>query len=132
MMTSNMRVALVEDRAVPAEAEVVRPWGRFRTVHAGSGFLMKQIDVFPGHRLSLQRHRHRAEHWVVVSGEAVVVVGTKEQTLTRDQSVYIPLGEVHRLENRSSETLVLIEVQVGDILEETDIERLSDDYGRQQ
>ena len=84
----------------------------------------------PGARLSRQRHRHRSEHWVVVRGIAHVTVDGAQRVLTRNQSTYVPIGAVHRLENKGPEPLHLIEVQVGDYVEEDDIERLGDDYGR--
>jgi mannose-6-phosphate isomerase-like protein (cupin superfamily) len=86
--------------------------------------------VKPGARLSLQLHRHRAEHWVVVRGTALVTNGDEEKMLTEDQSTYIPLGNVHRLENPGKIPLELIEVQTGSYLGEDDIERLDDVYGR--
>ena len=91
---------------------------------------MKRIIVNPGGRLSLQRHRRRSEHWVVVRGTAHVTIDGEEQVLTRNMSTYVSVGATHRLENKGPEPLHMIEVQVGDYVEEDDIERLEDVYGR--
>ena len=109
---------------------VHRPWGSYRTVDAGERFQVKRITVNPGAKLSLQKHRHRAEHWVVVSGTAKATCGDRTVVLTANESIYIPQGAVHRLENPASEPLNLIEVQSGDYLGEDDIVRLDDTYGR--
>lgn len=110
---------------------VYRPWGSYESVDAGDGFQVKRIIVKPNAKLSLQKHRHRAEHWVVVRGEAVVTRGAEVFRLQANQSTYIPVGEVHRLENDGTEALHLIEVQSGSYLGEDDIIRLEDTYGRQ-
>jgi mannose-6-phosphate isomerase-like protein (cupin superfamily) len=107
-----------------------RPWGEYSSVDQGDGYQVKHIIVNPGGRLSLQRHQKRHEHWVVVGGEARVTVGDTVKTLKVNESVFIPLGEKHRLENPGKVILHLIEVQVGSYLGEDDIERFSDDYGR--
>ena len=91
---------------------------------------MKRITVNPSASLSYQRHQHRSEHWVVVTGTATVIKNDEEITITKNQSTYIPVGTKHRLENRGKIPLQLIEVQVGDYLEEDDIERFDDVYGR--
>lgn len=128
--------ALVERLAAEGRSEITshprvhRPWGAFTDIERGERFKVKRLVVKPGGRLSLQRHKHRTEHWVVVEGSATVVNGEQEFTLQRDQSTYIDAGAVHRLENRTDQPLHLIEVQVGDYLEEDDIERLQDDYKR--
>jgi mannose-1-phosphate guanylyltransferase/mannose-6-phosphate isomerase len=109
---------------------VNRPWGAYEGVDAGDGFLVKRITVNPGASLSLQRHRQRAEHWVVVRGTARIVCGDDILTRTANQSVYIPIGALHRLENPGTERLEIIEVQTGSYLAEDDIERLEDRYGR--
>lgn len=109
---------------------VHRPWGYYRSVHSGDGFQVKRITVNPGRRMSLQRHRHRAEHWVVVSGTALVTRDDDEFTVARNESVFLPRGCVHRLENATDVPLDLIEVQSGDYLGEDDIERLEDDFAR--
>ena len=109
---------------------VNRPWGAYEGVDVGERFQVKRITVNPGASLSLQKHHHRAEHWVVVRGTAQVTCGSKVMTLTENQSTYIPLGEVHRLENPGRIPLELIEVQSGSYLGEDDIVRLEDGYGR--
>ncbi|MCK4507071.1 MAG: cupin domain-containing protein [Desulfuromonadales bacterium] len=109
---------------------VNRPWGAYEGLDAGVGFLVKRITVNPGASLSLQRHQHRAEHWVVVRGKAEVTCENVIQTLEANQSVYIPSGDKHRLSNPGDEILEIIEVQTGEHLSEDDIERFSDQYGR--
>ncbi|MGM0703832.1 MAG: mannose-1-phosphate guanylyltransferase/mannose-6-phosphate isomerase [Pseudomonadota bacterium] len=109
---------------------VQRPWGSYTVLEEHNGYKMKRITVQPGASLSLQRHQHRSEHWVVVSGTASVVRGEEQITVSKNQSTYIPIGVKHRLENRGRIPLQLIEVQVGEYLEEDDIERFDDHYGR--
>ena len=109
---------------------VERPWGYYETLDRGDGFAVKRIAVKPGHRLSLQTHRRRSEHWVVVRGTANVVRGDEVLRMGPNESVFIPTGAVHRLENAGRDMLHLIEVQCGDYLGEDDIVRLDDDYGR--
>jgi mannose-1-phosphate guanylyltransferase/mannose-6-phosphate isomerase len=109
---------------------VYRPWGSYESVDSGEGFQVKRIVVKPHGKLSLQKHQHRAEHWVVVRGEALVTRGTETFRLQSNQSTYIPVGEMHRLENDGPEPLHLIEVQSGSYLGEDDIIRLDDSYGR--
>lgn len=109
---------------------VPRPWGSFESIDRGDGFQVKRLVVRPGGTLSLQSHVHRAEHWVVVRGVATVVRGEDTFTLHPDQSTYIPQGAVHRLENRGGEDLEVVEVQTGALLEEDDIVRYDDRYGR--
>lgn len=110
--------------------EVFRPWGKFDSIDKGQRFQVKHITVRPGEKLSLQMHHHRAEHWIVVSGTARVTNGDAVQLLTENQSIYIPLGQVHALENPGLLPLELIEVQSGAYLGEDDIVRLEDRYGR--
>lgn len=109
---------------------VYRPWGAFRTIGGGERYQVKLITVSPGARLSLQMHHHRAEHWVIVRGTARVTRGEESFLLHENQSTYIPLGVVHRLENPGKLPLQLIEVQSGSYLGEDDILRLEDTYGR--
>jgi mannose-1-phosphate guanylyltransferase/mannose-1-phosphate guanylyltransferase/mannose-6-phosphate isomerase len=111
-------------------ARVFRPWGSYQTVDSGARYQVKRITVAPGGRLSLQKHAKRAEHWVVVNGTARVTRNDEVMTLHENESVYIPLGAVHRLENPGTEPLNLIEVQSGGYLGEDDIVRLEDTYGR--
>ncbi len=118
------------DPRATLHSRVYRPWGSYEGVDQEQRFQVKRITVKPGQVLSLQKHYHRAEHWVVVRGTARVTKGQEEIILTEDQSVYIPLGTVHRLENPGRIPLELIEVQTGSYLGEDDIERIEDVYGR--
>mgnify|MGYP001810188755 CR=1 FL=1 len=107
-----------------------RPWGSFTTLEEGPGYKIKRIEVKPGHRLSLQMHHHRSEHWIVVSGTAKVTCGETEEILFSNQSTYVPQCVNHRLENPGVIPLVIIEVQNGEYLGEDDIVRFQDDYAR--
>jgi mannose-1-phosphate guanylyltransferase/mannose-6-phosphate isomerase len=110
--------------------EVHRPWGTYDSVEAGRGYQVKRLSVKPGGAMSLQRHQHRAEHWVVVAGLARITRDDEVFELRANESTYIPVGSKHRIENPGSETLHIIEVQTGDYLGEDDIERFEDRYGR--
>ena len=110
--------------------EVFRPWGSYDAIDSGDRFQVKRIKVKPGEKLSLQMHHHRAEHWIVVSGSANVTIDGKTQLITENESIYIPIGAVHALENPGKIPLELIEVQSGAYLGEDDIVRFSDRYGR--
>lgn len=110
--------------------KVFRPWGHYEGVDHGVRYQVKRIVVYPGQTLSLQKHYHRAEHWVIVRGTALVTRGQDEILLTEDQSIYIPLGTVHRLHNPGKVNLELIEIQTGSYLDEDDIVRFDDVYGR--
>ena len=116
-------------RSRPIEFES-RPWGSFSTLEEGPGYKVKRLVVRPGQRLSLQKHRRRAEHWIVVSGRATIVRGTHELTLGRKECVVIPRQAWHRIENHGRRPVVIIEVQHGLYLGEDDIIRKHDDYGR--
>jgi mannose-1-phosphate guanylyltransferase / mannose-6-phosphate isomerase len=109
---------------------VYRPWGNYKTMDKDNGFQVKRLTVNPGQRLSLQKHQHRTEHWTVVDGTARVTVDADTFDLSENNTVLIPAGAVHRLENTTSSPLVVIEVQYGSYLGEDDIERLEDDYGQ--
>ena len=109
-----------------------RPWGWFESLVVGNRFQVKRIVVHPGAALSLQSHHHRAEHWIVVEGTARVTVGDEVRLITENQSVYIPLGAKHRMENPGKVNMVLIEVQTGSYLGEDDIIRYEDVYARKQ
>ena len=116
-------------RSAPLEF-VVKPWGSFSTLEEGPGYKIKRLVVSPGHRLSLQKHRHRAEHWIVVAGTATVTKGDRRLRLRRRECTDIPRGAWHRVENRGRLPVVIIEVQHGNYLGEDDIIRKADDYGR--
>jgi mannose-1-phosphate guanylyltransferase/mannose-6-phosphate isomerase len=113
-----------------SHAKVHRPWGNYQSLDRGERYQVKRIVVNPGGRLSLQKHKFRAEHWVVVRGTALVTIGEEKKTLQENESVYVPLGAVHRLENPGRTPLELIEVQSGSYLGEDDIVRLEDVYQR--
>ncbi len=113
-----------------AHKRVYRPWGYYESIDDGARFQVKRIMVKPGHKLSLQMHHHRAEHWIVVSGTALVTRDQETILLSENQSTYIPLGATHRLENPGKLPLHLIEVQSGSYLGEDDIVRFVDDYKR--
>ena len=108
-----------------------RPWGNYTVLEKSLSHQVKRISVDPGQRLSLQSHRFRAEHWVVVKGVARVIVDNRELRLEEGDGVYIPAGAKHRLENTGDDLLEVIEVQTGGYLGEDDIERYEDDYNRQ-
>ena len=107
-----------------------RPWGSFEILSEGIGFKVKKINVKPGAALSLQSHKHRSEHWVVVEGSAVVTIDESVKVISPGQSTYVPLGSIHRLENKEKNMLIIIEVQIGSYLEEDDIIRYEDIYSR--
>ena len=126
-------VAAMAEAGMPQATQhrhVARPWGAYDSIDSGPRFQVKRITVEPGAALSLQMHHHRAEHWIVVSGTARVTRGKETFLLTENQSTYIPLGEVHRLENPGKTMLEMIEVQSGSYLGEDDIVRFEDTYGR--
>ena len=110
--------------------KVARPWGYYDSIDRGERFQVKRICVRPGAKLSLQKHHHRAEHWIVVTGTALVTKGEETFLLTENQSTYISIGETHRLENPGKTDLEMIEVQSGSYLGEDDIVRFTDNYGR--
>lgn len=117
-------------REVTEPARVHRPWGWYQTMDLGDRFRVKRIQVAPGKKLSLQKHHHRAEHWVVVRGTAEVTRDAETSLLRENESVFLPLGCVHRLANPGKIPLEIIEVQTGAYLEEDDIVRFEDDFGR--
>jgi len=110
--------------------KVYRPWGAYEDMDVSERFLVKRITVKPKAKLSMQKHFHRAEHWVVVKGTALVTRGDEQFILKEDESTYIPLGVVHRLENPGKIALELVEIQSGSYLAEDDVVRLDDVYGR--
>jgi len=107
-----------------------RPWGNYTVLEENSHYKIKRIEVLPGQRLSLQKHHHRSEHWIVVSGTALVTCGEREFMVNINESTFIPIGEQHRLQNPGKIPLVIIEVQSGEYLGEDDIVRFQDDYQR--
>jgi mannose-1-phosphate guanylyltransferase/mannose-6-phosphate isomerase len=111
--------------------KVYRPWGSYETIDIEKRFQVKRITVKPGSKLSLQKHFHRAEHWTVVSGTAIITRGEEKLLLKEDESTYIPIGTLHRLENPGKIPLELIEIQSGSYLDEDDIVRYDDEYGRE-
>ncbi len=108
-----------------------RPWGTYTVLEESVGYKIKRIEVKPGCRLSLQKHFHRNEHWIVVSGTATVTVGNETRLVRPNESTYIKMGEIHRLENQGKIPVVLIEAQVGEYTGEDDIVRINDEYGRE-
>ncbi len=110
--------------------KVYRPWGYYDLLDFGDNFQVKRLSINPGSKISLQKHQHRAEHWIVVKGLATITCGEKTTELKRNQSTFIPRGTVHRLENRQSTNLEIIEIQTGEYLGEDDIIRIEDDYDR--
>jgi mannose-6-phosphate isomerase len=107
-----------------------RPWGLFQVLDEGEGFKVKRIEVLPGKRLSYQKHAHRKEHWMVVTGIARVTLDGKQIDVSAGSAIDIPKGSAHRVENPGAERMIFIEVQQGDYLGEDDIVRLEDDFGR--
>ncbi|MDR3581102.1 MAG: phosphomannose isomerase type II C-terminal cupin domain [Oryzomonas sp.] len=107
-----------------------RPWGSYVVLDESANYKIKRIEVNPGQRLSLQKHHHRSEHWIVVSGIAKVTRGDEEFFVNVNESTFIPIGKNHRLENPGKIPLVIIEVQNGEYLNEDDIVRFDDDYNR--
>lgn len=107
-----------------------RPWGTYTVLDENKSYKIKRIEVLPGQRLSLQMHHHRSEHWIVVSGTAKVTCGENEAIINVNESTFIPMGRLHRLENPGIIPLTIIEVQSGEYLGEDDIVRFQDDYQR--
>ncbi len=107
-----------------------RPWGYYVVLAGQASFKVKKTVVYPGHRLNLQRHQHRGEHWYIVQGRAQVTLNERQLELIPGQSIDIPRKNLHRIKNSGSDDMVFIEVQTGDYFGEDDIERLEDDFGR--
>ncbi len=127
-IVSQLQAAKREEHTL--HRKVHRPWGWYDSIDEGARFKVKRIKVSPGASLSLQKHNHRAEHWIVVKGTAEITCGDKKLLLTENQSTYIPMGELHRLANPGAIPLEIIEVQSGGYLGEDDIVRFEDNYGR--
>ena len=137
MRGQSQKVKNIVNQLIQAEREeaeihrkVYRPWGDYESIDYADRFQVKRITVKPKERLSLQKHHHRAEHWIVVNGTALVTRGEEEFLLSENESTFIPIGTIHRLENPGKIPLELIEVQSGTYLGEDDIERFDDEYGR--
>jgi mannose-6-phosphate isomerase len=107
-----------------------RPWGYYQVISDEPDLKVKKIYVYPGKRLSLQRHQRRSEHWYIIRGQAIVTLGSRDVHLESGNSIDIPQGSFHRIMNAGKENLAFIEVQTGDYFGEDDIERVEDDYGR--
>ena len=132
-MKSELKIGIMKNKKIKEAIQhkkTFRPWGSYLSIAEGSGWQVKSINVNPGASLSLQKHNFRTEHWIIVSGKALVEIGDEIQTLIKNESTYIPLGCKHRLSNPGQEPLILIEVQSGTYLGEDDIIRLKDNYGR--
>jgi len=125
-----MHEAKSVDAAAKPVGRVARPWGWYETVFEAASHKIKRIAVLPGQQISLQKHQHRAEHWVVVLGAAHVTLGERSFDLVQGQHCDIAVGQIHRLSNRGDQLLEIVEVQWGSYLGEDDIVRISDDYGR--
>ena len=128
-----MKTPVETRRAEPPKddgAFVKRPWGGFQTLDEGAGYKVKRLVVDPGCRLSLQQHRFRAEHWVIIAGQPRVIVSDRARLLGARETVDVPRGAWHRIENPGKSRVVIIEVQHGPYLGEDDIIRRADDYGR--
>lgn len=123
-------IKVYESIASMCKREDHRPWGFYEILSENPGHKVKRITVYPGKRLSFQRHRQRGEHWYFINGDALVTLNDREFTLKVGESVEIPLGAAHRMTNRGNDNLVFIEVAHGEYLGEDDIERIEDDYGR--
>jgi len=108
----------------------IRPWGNYKVLQDEKGFKVKIIEVVPGHRLSLQKHNHRTENWVIVQGDGKVTLGDDIILVSVGDHIFVPKNMPHRIENTGKIPLRFVEAQIGDYLEEDDEERLEDDYGR--
>jgi mannose-6-phosphate isomerase len=120
-------VEFIDDMSIERDE---RPWGAYEVLAEGEGYKVKRIEVYPGHRLSLQMHQSRSEHWVIVTGEAIVTLGETEIGLRANQEAHIPARTKHRVANPGKSPLIFIEVQCGGYLGEDDITRFEDDYNR--
>lgn len=124
------QLAISHSDVVVSHRTVYRPWGQYTILHEGQGFKVKSIEVKPGARLSLQSHAYRSEHWVVISSIATAVIADQTVLIRPNESAFIPIGVKHQLRNETESMLVLIEVQVGSRVDESDIHRYEDHYGR--
>lgn len=126
------QLQLKNRREVSVHREMFTPWGKYDVLDEGSRYQVRRISIKPGKRISCQQHYHRSEHWVVVSGTAKIIIDGKEQILSENQSIYVPLGSVHSLENPGKINVELIEIQVGSYLNENDIVRFEEMYEREK
>ena len=124
------RCRMVAPQVTEDHIKIHRPWGSYQSLDIGERHQVKRIIVKAGGRLSLQKHHHRSEHWIVVRGTALVTVNDLQKMVHENESIYIPIGAVHRMENPGKIPLELIEVQTGSYLGEDDIIRIEDDYRR--
>tara|TARA_B100000614_G_scaffold143804_1_gene127863 strand:+ start:825 stop:1604 length:780 start_codon:yes stop_codon:yes gene_type:complete len=108
----------------------IRPWGNFHIIAKGNGYQIKEMNINPKNKQSLQKHKHRSEYWQVIEGEGKVYLEDSEVKLKPGDNIFIPKGSLHRLENTHSHNLLIVEIQIGEIISEDDIERIEDDYGR--
>lgn len=120
----------IKSESIETHQKVFRPWGNYTVLEQGPGFKIKRIEVKPKQKLSLQLHKKRSEHWVVIEGTARVTNGKKALQIKKNESTFIPQGTKHRLENPNTKTLIIIEVQVGIYVGEDDIIRFEDKYNR--
>lgn len=107
-----------------------RPWGTWEVLDTGNKHIVKRIQVMPQKMLSLQMHHHRSEHWIITDGTAEITLGDTVQTVSANNHVFIPVGCKHRIANRTASPVIFIEIQAGDLLDENDIVRFEDQYGR--
>jgi mannose-6-phosphate isomerase-like protein (cupin superfamily) len=129
-MCATLAVTTTTEEVMMSAAHEDRPWGSWTVLDEGEGFKVKRIDVRPHHRLSLQTHAQRSEHWTIVSGTATCLVEGREHVVVVGQALDVPVGANHRISNEHDDDLVVIEIQRGPYLGEDDIVRLEDDYGR--
>ena len=130
-MEFNVGGGKIQSSSSLVSGEIDKPWGSYRTFEKGEGYLLKRMTVLPDEILSLQSHKHRAEHWFVVEGEATIECDGETKTVEQYELFFIPLGSKHRLSNLSSNILKVVEVQIGDTLSEEDIIRYEDIYNRE-
>ena len=110
----------------------IRPWGTWEVLNTGDKYIIKKITVKPKKILSLQKHLHRNEHWIILQGQGIVTLEKEQFKIKKNDAIYISKNKKHRIENRSKTPLIFIEIQTGDILDENDIIRFEDKYGRNQ
>ena len=125
-----MEMSKIQSILQDKQEKVVRPWGYYHLLVKTNEYLIKQIVILPKKSISLQKHKHRSEHWIVVEGTASVTINNETRLIAEGESVYVPLGAVHRMENPGKLPMVLIEVQTGAYLGEDDIIRYEDAYDR--